>query len=82
MNTSQKQQIEFTTNSATVHVNASMGWVTITDKEDDDNSIFLQGEDAGIFLEEAERFYESVGDVSTDDAYAFVAYDYLDMLGA
>ena len=82
MNTSQKQQIEFTKNSATVHVNTSMGWVNIVDKADDANSVFLQGHDAGSFLEEAVTFYNTAGDVSMEDAYNFIAYDYLDLLGA
>jgi hypothetical protein len=36
-------------------------------------NVFLQGEEAGEFIEEAEKLWERAGDVGRDDCYAFLA---------
>lgn len=76
----QKAQIEDFQKQATVEVNSSQDWVTITDKEDPENSVFMQGHEAAEFIEKAKAFYEKNGDISMDEAYSFFAYDYLILL--
>jgi hypothetical protein len=36
-------------------------------------NIFMQGEEAGEFIDEAEKLWEKAGDVGKDDCYAFLA---------
>ena len=74
----QKQMVDYTTNSATVIVIRRFPTVEIKDKHSS-ASVFLQGDDAVNFVDEADRLYDS-GDMSMAEAYALAAYPYVDLL--
>lgn len=65
---------------ATVEVNTSQGWVEITDKNDPENSLFLQGDDGYSFIDKAQAMYDTNEDISLEEAYLFFADEYLVLL--
>jgi len=76
-----RQNVKFVSDSeVTVVVNRSQSWVTITDNNDEDEFVSLQGDDAEKFIEEADELFQKVGDVSLQECYEHLAYDYLDLL--
>lgn len=76
----QRQIIANVKAQCTVEVNTSQGWVQINDKNDRENSIFLQGEDGYEFIDNAEVMYDTNEDISLEDAYLFFADEYLTLL--
>lgn len=62
---------------ATVEVNTSQGWVEITNKNDPENSLFLQGDEGYSFIDKAQAMYDTNEDISLEDAYLFFADEYL-----
>ena len=73
----QRQIIANVKAQSTVEVNTSQGWVQINDKNDHENSIFLQGEDGYAFIDKAKAMYDTNEDISLEDAYLFFADEYL-----
>ena len=45
-----------------------------------DDSVYLQGDEAYSFANQAEALYDKVGVITMDDAIAFYAYDYLNVI--
>jgi hypothetical protein len=45
------------------------------------DDIFLQGDEAVSFIDEAQALWEKAGDVGIDEVYAHLAKPYLDCLG-
>lgn len=76
----QKAQIENFEAQATIKVNSPQSWVTITDKNDAENTVFLQGHEADQFIEQAHKMYRKNKDIGLDAAYSFFGYEYLDVL--
>lgn len=76
-----RQNVEFVSNSqVSVKVDRSMSQVVISSDTDEDEYVALQGHDADNFIEEADKLFEQVGDVSLQECYEHLAYDYLDLL--
>jgi hypothetical protein len=57
-----------------IAVNPSYSTVAIGD------DIFMQGDEATAFIDEAQALWEQAGDVSIDEVYAHLAGPYLDCL--
>lgn len=68
------QQADYTRNSNyTVEASRIFSWVAIDCQDkgaEDHESVFLQGEEAEMFMDEADRLYDEVGTVD----YETVAY--------
>lgn len=76
-----EQQAQYVSNSGyDVHVNVSMGWVTIQHNEDEELSIFLQGEDARIFINEYLRLYEELQHIGNRTLALALAMPYIDSM--
>jgi hypothetical protein len=45
-----------------------------------EDGVFLQGHDAEVFVDEANRLYKEVGDVTLEDCYAHLAKPYVDAM--
>lgn len=76
----ERQQIRSAQQQVHVRVDTRHDWVEITDREDANNSVFLQGDEAYEFIQKAESMYEEKGDISLEDARYFFAWDYFDVL--
>ncbi|WP_085483795.1 hypothetical protein [Paraburkholderia susongensis] len=59
---------------AHIEVNSAQEWVSIGDE------VFLQGDEARVFIDEAERLWNEAGDVGIDECWAHLAGPYLDSL--
>lgn len=59
------------TAAVTVTVNKAQSWVSIG------ADVFMQGDEADAFLDEAERIWNEAGDVGIDEVYACLAEPYL-----
>ena len=74
-----RQQLEYSRNSCVVEVTENMPWVDIGDKEDIENSIFLEGEQAEKFISKAEKLWNYY-DITSEEAFLLAAYPYVDLL--
>ena len=81
MNHIQNRMIVTALYEANIYVDTLHDWVSIENMLDKDDSVFLQGDDASSFIHQANAFYNTDGTVSMKEAYAFVAYPYLELLG-
>ena len=67
--------------TATVKVDHLFSWVSIESKIDPEMSAFLQGHDADEFIDRADQMWEREDlNLTREDSYEAVAYDYLGML--
>jgi len=67
-------------NDVTVHVDSRYGTVEITDNAGVHAAIFMQGDDAADFINEAESLWDKAGEVTLNDCYLFLARAYVDCL--
>ena len=74
-----KQKIKYARNSCIVEVTENMPWVDIIDKEDTENSILLQNEEAEKFIARSEKLWNHY-DITDEEAFLLAAYPYVDML--
>ena len=76
-----QHQLRYVKGSAVaVDVERGFSAVSIVDLNDPSNDVFLQGQEADEFIDEADELYERLGEVSLEDAYAVTAHPYLDLL--
>lgn len=76
-----RQNVKFVEDSqVTVKVDRPFDQVVISSDTDEDEWVSLQGDDAERFIKEADELYEKAGDVSLQECYEHLAYDYLDLL--
>ncbi|MDK9793326.1 hypothetical protein [Vibrio sp. D431a] len=64
----------------TVVANNSMSTVVISNSEDDESSIYLDGSDADEFIEKAKRDFESLELITMDEALLHHAKPYIENL--
>lgn len=64
----------------TINVQSIYGTVSITDDNNFQDEIFLQGDDASNFISEAWDIYHSCGDVSFGEVYHHLAIAYAENL--
>lgn len=66
----------------TVEVDTRMPWVSIQRNGSDapEDGIFMQGDDACVFLDEADKLYNEAGDVTEDEVYMHLAGPYIDCI--
>lgn len=76
----QRQIIANVKAQSTVEVNTSQDWVQINDKNEPENNLFMQGDDACGFINKAVEMYDTNGDISLQEAFLFFANDYLILL--
>lgn len=66
--------------SVTVELDHSYGTVTISDDEGVQDDIFMQGDDANLFLNEVDDLYQKAGDVTEDECALCAAESYVECL--
>ena len=77
---SERHQIRSAQQQVYVRVDTRHDWVEISDQEDANNSVFLQGDEAYQYIQKAKAMYEEKGDISLEEARYFFAWDYLDVI--
>lgn len=63
----------------TVNADKSMQWVSIEGMEEG-QEIFMQGDEASEYIEEAERLWNELGDVGQETCLYSLAKEYIDCL--
>ena len=61
-----------------VKVDRSHGWVDIKDMKGIQDNIFLQGDEAYNFIDEADKLYNSLNDVTMDEVYLHLCKPYVE----
>lgn len=61
-----------------VEVNSPFSWVDI--KAGGSEGVFLQGHEADEFIDTAKKVWEELQDVTEDDCWKYLAYDFLETL--
>ena len=70
-----RQQADYLRN-CTIDVDEAFEWVSITDDEGMD--IYMQGEEAAEFIEEATKLWNTAGGVTEEECYASIAVAHVD----
>ena len=63
-----------------VEVNTSMQWVSITDMTGSNGAIFMQGDEAGEFIDEIDSLYDQLQTIDKDTIALALARDYIENL--
>jgi hypothetical protein len=72
---------EYTRNSGVdVDIVSNYGTVTITDTTGENESIFLQGDDADAFISEVEQLWNETGDMDRDTIACALAKPYIECI--
>lgn len=66
--------------SITVEICSSLPWVRIADSIGAHDDIFIQGDEAGSFIDEAKDLYNKAGTISMETALLCVAAPYAENL--
>lgn len=61
-----------------VHVEETLGTVSIRESDDTNEDIFLQGHEAEEFIANANELYVNAGHISPDEAHEYLALPYIE----
>jgi hypothetical protein len=72
----------FVSNSGySVEVTSGMGWVAIINTDPETENVFLQGDDAHVFISEATRLHKELQHITLNTIYLALAEPYIECLG-
>ena len=74
-----RNNVQFVENSG-VEVDVDSRYSTVHIYDHGGGEVFLQGDEANAFIDNAKGLWDQLEVISMDEAYKFQAYDYLDLL--
>ena len=74
------EQVKSTNQQVNIKVDTAFSWVEITAKDCAESSVFMQGHEADDFIKQAKELSEEYTEESLDNCYAYLAYEYLDVV--